>query len=211
MKEEISLCIIVKNEEKNLNKFLNNLKDFADEIIIADTGSTDETKKIAKRFTDKVFDYGWNDDFSDARNFSISKATRKWILVLDPDEKITKKGLIRIKEIISNNKDKGILGYRLIQKTYYQGKIISIRGICRLFKNKKGIEFVYPIHETVRESIKELKGRIGKTGIIIKHYPRVNKKKQEYYLRLLKIKKKQFPGSNANKEIENEYKLFSPH
>src|SRR3990167_11538766 len=102
--------------------------DLVDEIIIADTGSKDKTKEIAKKFTKEVYNFKWNDDFSDARNFSISKATKEWILVLDPDEKITKKGLIKIKELISDNKDKSILGYRLIQKTYYQGRIISIRG-----------------------------------------------------------------------------------
>jgi len=209
MTPTISLCMIIKDEEKLLEECLNPIKDIVDEIIIVDTGSKDKTKETAKKFTTKIYDFRWNDDFSKARNFSISKATKEWILVLDPDEKIAKDDLIKIKNLIKKNKE-DIFGYRLIQQTYYKNKIISIRGICRLFKNSDKIRFTYPIHETVKESIKNLKARIGKTGIIIKHYPEINKEKQEYYLKLLKIKKEKFPNSNVNKEIENEYKLFNP-
>ena len=81
----LSLCLIVKDEEKLLHNFLSSVKDFADEIIIVDTGSKDRSKKIAKEFTKKVYDFEWKDEFSKARNFSISKATKDWILILDPD------------------------------------------------------------------------------------------------------------------------------
>jgi glycosyltransferase involved in cell wall biosynthesis len=199
--------MIVKNEEKNLEKFLDSVKNYVDEIIIVDTGSIDKTKEIAKKFA-KVYDFKWNNDFAAARNFSVSKAKGHWILVLDPDEIIDENDLIKLKKIILN-KDKTILGYRLIQKTYYKNKIISIRGICRLFRNNPKIRFIYPIHETVRESIKALNERIGKTGIIIKHYPRLNKDKKNYYLKLLKIKKEKFPESNVDKEIELEKLGFS--
>lgn len=202
MKPTISLCMIVKDEEKLLEKCLNPIKTKFDEIIIVDTGSKDNTKDIAKKFTKNVYDLKWNDDFSKARNFSISKATKDWILVLDPDEKIEKGDLIKLKKVISSNKD--VIGHRLIQQTYYNDKITSIRGICRIFKNNNKIRFAYPIHETVRESIKKLGGRIGKTGIIIKHYPKINKEKQEYYLNLLETKKEKFPKSNVDREIENE-------
>lgn len=205
--------MIVKDEEKSLEKCLGPIKDIVNEIIITDTGSKDGTKEIAKRFTKKVYDFNWCNDFSKARNFSISKATKDWILVLDPDEKISKNDLVKLKRIISiSDKDnKDILGYRLIQKTYYGRKTISVRGICKVFKNNKQIEFIYPIHETVKASIKNLKGRIGKTGIMIKHHPTINKEKQKYYLRLLEIKKKRFPLSNVDKEIKNEYNLFNLH
>jgi glycosyltransferase involved in cell wall biosynthesis len=214
--------MITKDEEKILEKCLNPIKGVVDEIIIVDTGSKDNTKEIAKKFTDNIYDFEWNDDFSKARNFSISKATKDWILVLDPDEKIEKDDLIQLKRTIEKQQlleaggggwagQIGVLGYRLIQQTYHNNEIISIRGICRLFKNDDKIRFTYPIHETVRESIKNLKARIGKTGIVIKHYPEINKEKQEYYLRLLKAKKQNFPESNIDKEIENEYNLFNPH
>lgn len=65
----ISLCMIVKNEEEVLERCLNSLKGLMDEIIIVDTGSTDSTKEIAARYTDKIYDFSWCDDFAAAGNF----------------------------------------------------------------------------------------------------------------------------------------------
>ena len=100
MQPTISLCMIAKDEEKLLEKCLNPIKDAVDEIIIVDTGSKDKTKEIAKKFTNKLCNFEWCDDFSKARNFSISKATKDWILILDLDEKIERADLIRLKETI---------------------------------------------------------------------------------------------------------------
>ena len=66
----ISLCMIVKNEERVLKRCLDSVRDLVDEIIIVDTGSTDATKRIAAGYTDKIYDFTWNDDFSAARNFA---------------------------------------------------------------------------------------------------------------------------------------------
>ena len=82
--------MIVKNEEKVLKRCLNCVKDIVDEIIIVDTGSTDKTKEIARKYTDKVLDFKWVNDFSKARNYSFSKATKDYILWLDADDVITK-------------------------------------------------------------------------------------------------------------------------
>ena len=82
----ISVCMIVKNEEKVLARCLDSLRPIADEIIIADTGSTDATKEIAARYTDKIYDFTWIDDFAAARNFVFSKATQDYIYSADADE-----------------------------------------------------------------------------------------------------------------------------
>ena len=71
----LSLCMIVKNEEESLKNCLSKVSSFIEEIIIVDTGSTDNTKVIAAEFTDKVYDFKWCNDFSKARNYSISKAS----------------------------------------------------------------------------------------------------------------------------------------
>jgi len=84
----ISVCMIVKNEEKNLAACLDCLKNIADEIVIVDTGSTDGTKEIAKQYTDKLYDFVWVDDFSAARNFAFSKATMDYIYSADADERL---------------------------------------------------------------------------------------------------------------------------
>ncbi|MGC9064474.1 MAG: glycosyltransferase, partial [bacterium] len=81
----ITLCMIVKNEEEHLPNALNSVKDVVDEIIIVDTGSTDNTVEIAKSFGAKVYYYEWNDDFASARNEALKHATCDWILSMDAD------------------------------------------------------------------------------------------------------------------------------
>lgn len=82
----LSVCMIAKNESEVLGRCLDCVKSFADEIVVVDTGSTDNTKDIAARYTDKVFDFEWIDDFAAARNFSFSKATKDYVMWLDCDD-----------------------------------------------------------------------------------------------------------------------------
>lgn len=89
MKPTISLVMIVKDEEAVLRRCLNSVARYVDEIIIVDTGSTDRTKEIALEFNAKIYDFVWNNDFSSARNFALSKARTSWCLVMDADEYIS--------------------------------------------------------------------------------------------------------------------------
>ena len=82
----ISVCIIAKNEQKYIENCLKALRRYSWEIIVVDTGSTDDTRQIATRYADKVYDFTWIDDFSAARNFAAAQASNNWILVLDCDE-----------------------------------------------------------------------------------------------------------------------------
>ena len=83
----ISLCMIVKNEEKVLRRCLDSVADLVEELVIVDTGSTDATKQIAAGYANaKVYDFEWVDDFSAARNFAFSKATQEYIYSADADE-----------------------------------------------------------------------------------------------------------------------------
>lgn len=103
----ISLAMIVKNEEKHLKRCLNSIKNAVDEIIIVDTGSTDNTKKIAREFTDKIFDFEWVNDFSLARNFAFNKATCDYIMWLDADDvvpQVTAEKICLIKSILAPKK-----------------------------------------------------------------------------------------------------------
>ena len=83
--KSLSVTLIVKNEEKNLSRLMPMLT-FADEIVVVDTGSTDSTVEVAKRFTDKVYHFTWCDDFSKARNYAIGKATCEYVMWLDADD-----------------------------------------------------------------------------------------------------------------------------
>ena len=82
----VSVCIIAKNEEKYIGECLKRLEPYGFEIVVTDTGSTDQTVEIAKQYTDKVFEFEWVSDFSAARNFCVSHASNNWILTLDCDE-----------------------------------------------------------------------------------------------------------------------------
>lgn len=93
----ISACLIVKNEEKVLARCLEGIKEIADEIIIVDTGSSDNTINIAKEYTDNIYIFQWIDDFSAARNFSISKAVMDYIYVADADEILDTENILRFK------------------------------------------------------------------------------------------------------------------
>ena len=111
----ISLCMIVKNEEVFLRGCLDSVKDFVDEIVIVDTGSEDATLQIAREAGAKIIETEWNDDFSAARNLSLSEANYEWILVLDADERIAKRDLEQLKQLITQTKT---FGFRLNQRTY---------------------------------------------------------------------------------------------
>ena len=76
----------MKNEAKELKISIDSLKKFVDEIVVVDTGSTDDTVKVAKKFGAKIFYYDWQDDFSAPRNLALSKASGDWIIFLDADE-----------------------------------------------------------------------------------------------------------------------------
>jgi hypothetical protein len=106
----LALCMIVKNEEDNIRRALESVKPVVDEMIVVDTGSTDRTKDIAKEMGAKVYDFVWTDSFADARNFALSKATSKWILILDADEVISPDDHDKLRELIE--KDSRIQGVK---------------------------------------------------------------------------------------------------
>lgn len=141
----IALVMIVKNEEKILSRCLNSIKNFVDDIIIADTGSTDDSKKIALSFGAKVYDYKWNDNFSDARNYALKHSKCKYNIILDADEYVVKWDKKNISNFIDNSFDS--IG-RIIIKNFFMNKndkTIYKDYASRLFPN--GIFFTGKIHE----------------------------------------------------------------
>lgn len=147
----ISLCMIVKNEERVLERCLECLKDIVDEMIIVDTGSTDSTKEIAKKYTDKIYDYQWKNDFADARNFSFSKASMEYIYVADADEVIDEENRRRFKLL----KQALLPEVEIVQMKYCNqlehGSVYNFdteyRG--KLYKRLRTFQWIDPIHETV--------------------------------------------------------------
>lgn len=103
---KLSLCMIVKNESKYIDACLNSVKDIMDEIIIVDTGSTDNTKEIVSKYTDKIYDFEWVNDFAKARNYSFSKATGQYIMWLDADDILLEEDRKRLKRLKTQLSDK---------------------------------------------------------------------------------------------------------
>lgn len=147
----ISLCMICKNEEKTIGNALKSVKDIVDEIIVVDTGSTDNSIDIVKSYGGRVYKEEWKDDFSYIRNIALDKARGEWILILDCDEIINDTGKERILSYIKDNeKDKGL---NLRIASFINGKKRSIENSIRIFRNDKNIRFKGKIQESVKESI----------------------------------------------------------
>ncbi len=150
MMKTLNLVMIVKNEERCLARCLTSIKGLVDDIIIADTGSEDSTKQIALSFGAKVFDYVWKNDFSDARNFALSKSDSDWNLILDADEYLTHGSRQDISEFLENT---DALGTIQIKSAYIDDNDISyaIGYITRLIP--KGVYFSGKIHEQVKSKL----------------------------------------------------------
>lgn len=147
---KISACLIAKNEAKNISRCLNSIKGTADEIIVVDTGSTDNTVEIAESFGAKVFFYEWDNNFSNARNHALDKATGDWLIFLDADEYFgpnTQKQLRTVLERISNNKTVDAVLCKIINIDVQSGRVLSENPTIRIFRGKSGIRYEGAIHE----------------------------------------------------------------
>lgn len=149
---KISACYIVKNEEKNLEKSLASLGDNIDELIVVDTGSTDNTKEIAKAHGADIYDFPWQDDFSVARNFALDRSKGDWVIFLDADENfVNSMGLRDYVEKADTFSGCEALLLPLININLDTGteqvEIISREYSLRIWRNKPDFRFYGCIHE----------------------------------------------------------------
>lgn len=204
--------MIVKNEEAQLENFLNHLKPHVTEVILVDTGSSDRTQEIARAHGAKVFSFAWEDDFSKARNFSLEKATQPWILILDPDERIAEKDWTHMLDLVSTtlktsfymdtrNYTENLMlnGFTACLGNYgdyeknYPGYFVSRK--VRLFRSGLGIHFQGRVHELVEPSIR---GPIGVCEIPVHHYGSASqmltqKNKRRFYVEMAAKKAQDHP------------------
>ncbi|KPL57694.1 tetratricopeptide repeat protein [Rossellomorea vietnamensis] len=166
----LSLCMIVSNEEHTLARCLASVKDAVDEIILVDTGSTDRTVDIGKKFGARIFPYIWNDDFSDARNRGIKEAKGEWILVLDADETLDAIDSLSLKKELWKTQADGLyLNILNYYGVYKEGSYFTDSS-CRIFRRSPDIFFEGRIHETVTSSIKDRGGSLELGEYTILHY-----------------------------------------
>ena len=162
----ISACMIVKNEAEHMAPCLASLEDLASEIIVVDTGSTDNTVEIATSLGAKVYHFPWIDDFAAARNESLRHATKEWVFWLDADDRLTPKAVAQLKRAAFSDKADA---YACLVVSRAQDKGDDVVDHARLFRNGLGIRFDGAIHEMLRESLDALGLRVARTDIEVEH------------------------------------------
>jgi glycosyltransferase involved in cell wall biosynthesis len=149
MKPTISLCMIVKNEEDFIAHCLESVREVVDEIVVVDTGSEDATPEIVLRFGAKIIEHEWRDDFSEARNVSLSHATSQWILFLDADEVLEYESARRLPHLLLQVKPSHFGCFFCIYNVKEDGMVSGRHYNVRLFRRWEGVRFVGSIHEQV--------------------------------------------------------------
>ncbi|MGQ9778303.1 MAG: tetratricopeptide repeat-containing glycosyltransferase family 2 protein [Bacillota bacterium] len=173
MPDRISLCMIVKDEAANLRRCLASVIGAVDEIVVVDTGSADESPRVAAEFGAKVFSLPWQGSFSAARNAALDLAGGEWILVLDADEELTLGGREALRRVRAERAHEG-----------YFVKIINYLGreeweetcpdlVFRLFRNRPEYRFRGTVHEQIADVIREKKADASygtAEDLVIRHY-----------------------------------------
>ncbi|MCL6442185.1 MAG: glycosyltransferase [Alicyclobacillus sp.] len=170
----ISLCVIVKDDAILLPRLLKSVVGIVDEIVIADTGSTDRTVDVINEFSEshpglvKLLHYEWNQDFSAARNYVLDHASGEWILSLDADEFLGACDRESLIDLLEHTPHDGFL----VKIKNYTGSLHAIQGevaadVVRLFRSRH--RYVGSIHEQILSSIQECGGSVGQSPLVVHH------------------------------------------
>jgi glycosyltransferase involved in cell wall biosynthesis len=141
----ISACMIVKNEEAFLPRCLASIRKLADEIVLVDTGSSDQTLEIAREFGCKIYHFPWNGDFSAARNESLRYASGEWILVIDADEEVPADTSRKIRSYLDNPQYE-IISISVYNKSLETGRVSSFLPSVRFFRRRLGLSYQGIVH-----------------------------------------------------------------
>jgi glycosyltransferase involved in cell wall biosynthesis len=231
--------MIVKNGAQTLRSCLESVRGVVDQIVIADTGSTDESREIAREFGAELFSIPWTNDFSAARNASLERVTSDWVLVLDADEELDSDAKRFLPRLLTDVK---IGGYIVPVRSYLLARHGSVNGsravandgrnprarnplakdapsyaehpVVRIFRRQPQIRYTGCIHEVVAPQIINSGLRLGKTNLCIHHFGFLASKaeyqrKAEFYLQLLRAKVEREPN-NPQAWMELAHQLHEP-
>lgn len=226
MKARLALSMIVRNGGQDLAHCLESVRGVVDEIVIADTGSTDSTVAIAQQFGAKVIYVPWENDFAAARNAALEPVTADWVLSLDADEQLDE---LAGPQITATLHTESVEGYLVSIRNYVHdlterlwdksaiandGRLPRAKQFAgylnhenvRLFRNKPDIRFVGRVHETVGTQIEAKGGKLGRADFIIHHFgftatPEQKAAKNQFYRELGRQKVQEMPG-NAQAHFE---------
>jgi glycosyltransferase involved in cell wall biosynthesis len=222
----LALSMIVRDEEQTLPTCLESVKDLVDEIVIADTGSTDGTVEVAKRFGARYFSIPWENDFARARNRALEEVRSDWVLALDADERVDEKAKQSLPRLLKASAIDGymvtILDYLLDvnAKVWDFPAKANRSGLeaarhfpayvehvnVRLFRRRPQIYFVGCVHESVGPRILKLGGVLGKADFVVHHFGLITdaatRTRKNYLYRQLGQKKVQEIPDNAQAHLE---------
>ena len=205
----LSLCMIVKNEERNLPECLDSVRGLAREFIVVDTGSTDATPRIAARCGAEVIPFDFTVvDFAAARNCAIARASGRWILVLDADERLDPASAPAIEKLVALDEN---AGYYLERHNHSSDAETPLRDyVVRLFPNRPEHRYRGRVHETVDASILAGGGRLIETSIRIDHTfasdREARRRRNHWYIGILKEEIAADPGDSSRLDfLASEY------
>ncbi|MCX5997091.1 MAG: glycosyltransferase family 2 protein [Chloroflexi bacterium] len=161
----ISVCIIVKDEENLIGQCLESVKELVDEIIIVDQNSTDKTLEICRRYTDKIYQYDWDDSFANKRNYASSMANNDWIFSIDADQVVTTELVTEIRNAVQSTRYDAYY-IRRINNIY--GKFMWPEEHIWLYRKSKS-NWVGRVHEQ-----NQVNGKIGHLSGYMLHYAQPN-------------------------------------
>jgi len=178
-KPKLSLAMIVKDEADNLGRCLNSVQGVVDEIVVVDTGSSDNTVEIAEKFGAKVIHYKWHNDFSAARNVSLEHSTGEWVMFLDADEELVREDIPELKKLLEDAEHEGFFfnEFNFVGDKEEDGVVVNLA--FRLWRNKPEYRFSGAIHEQIVAKVQSQNQNVGLTGIRINHYGYLNKATKE--------------------------------
>ena len=187
--DALSLCMMVKNEERNLARCLDSVRDLTSDFIIVDTGSTDETPSIAAQYGAKVIPFDFTRiDFAAARNSALDRAHGRWILMLDADEVLEHDGAPKIEKLIAGGENAGYFLERHNHASDSQSPFTDY--VVRLFPNRPNYRYRGRVHEIIDAAILSGGGRLIKTDIRVDHSfssdREARRRKNHWYIEILK-------------------------
>ncbi len=194
---EITLCLMVKDEQRYLEKCLESVKPYVDDMIIIDTGSTDSTIEIAKRYTENVSSIPFGGDFSAIRNAAIEKVKTPWILFLDADEEFEESEISKLKDLLSNTPE-DVAGYKVFRYNFFSTGGWYSGTNLKVFRNHPEIRYRKKVNETVQMSIEDLGLQVLDAPIVLNHFGHCRtveerNNKSYKYMRLMEEQLKETP------------------
>ncbi len=159
----LSLCMIVKNEAAMLPDLLASVDGLWDELIVADTGSSDGTVELLSDAGAKMIHFKWDDDFAQARNASLAPATGRWVLFLDADERVSPELYRQIQALLT---DEAAGAATVVMRNELPGGLHRDANLMRLFRRDPAINFRHRIHEDV---IADVEAYLERTGLALRH------------------------------------------